>query len=191
MIREDEEKGLCSAALRELWRIVKDQIEERTVVVVAMGRNSTIWRKVSLRSVMRDDQLKYVDAERMRVITNSQHVAEQIKIDNSESIVMDELKIKEAGRIEKQQNLKGIVMDGVKLGKVGKLENCKINEKTCRRSEDKLCKSIMKGLARRNQKKHTMLANAEEEQEREQNAVCFDDVTGKELPWRAVRKARE
>ena len=28
-LREDEEKGLCSAALRELWRRVKDQIEER------------------------------------------------------------------------------------------------------------------------------------------------------------------
>ena len=85
------------------------------MVVVAMSRNSIIWRKASLRSVMRDDQLKYVDTERMRVITNSQHVAEQIKIDNSESIVMDELKIGEAERIERQQNLKSIVMDGVKI----------------------------------------------------------------------------
>ena len=152
-IREGEVKGLCSAVLEELWRIVKDQIEERTVVVIAMGRNSTIWRKVSLRSVMRVDQLKYVDAERMRVIANSQHVAEQIKIDNSESIVMDDPKIGEAGRIERQRNLKNIAMDGVKFGKVGKLENCKIDEKMDRRSEEKLCKSIIKGLARRNQEK--------------------------------------
>ena len=41
-IREGEQRGLRSAALRELCRIIKDQIEERTVVVVAMGRNSTI-----------------------------------------------------------------------------------------------------------------------------------------------------
>ena len=25
----------------------------------------------------------------------------------------------------------------------------------------------------------------------EQDVVCFHDITGKELPWRAVRKARE
>ena len=32
-IREGEERGMCSAALRELLRIVKDQIEERGVVI--------------------------------------------------------------------------------------------------------------------------------------------------------------
>ena len=30
-----------------------------------------------------------------------------------------------------------------------------------------------------------------QEQEQEQNVICFDDITGKELPWHAVRKARE
>ena len=80
-------------------------------------------------------------------------------------------------------------MDGVKFGKVGKLKNCKIDEEICRRSEEKMCKSIIKGLARRNHEKHTMLADVEEAQEREQDVVCFDDVTGKELPWRAVRKS--
>ena len=34
-----------------------------------------------------------------------------------------------------------------------------------------------------------MLADVEEEQE--QDVICFDDITGKELPWHAVRKARE
>ena len=33
-----------------------------------------------------------------------------------------------------------------------------------------------------------MLADVEE---REQDVICFDDITGKELPWHAVRKARE
>ena len=120
-IKEDEEGGLCSTALRELWRIVKDQKKKRTVVVIVMSRNSTLWRRVSLKSVMREDQLKYVDAEGMRVITNSQHVAEQIKIDKSESVAMDEPKIGKFGRIERQHNLKSIAMDGVKFGKVGKL----------------------------------------------------------------------
>ena len=42
---------------------------------------------------------------------------------------------------------------------------------------------------KRNHEKHTMLADVEEEQE--QDVICFDDITGKELPWHAVRKARE
>ena len=190
-IRENEDRGICSATLRELWRIVKDQIKERTVVVVVMSKNSTIWRRASLKSVTQKDQLKYVDAEGMRVITNSKHVAEQIKNDKVEHVVMDDPKIAEVGKISRQQDLKSAVMDGVKFGKVGKLGNCKIDEKMRRRSEEKLCKSIVKGLARRNYEEHTMLADMEETQEREQDVICFDDITGKELPWHAVRKARE
>ena len=34
-----------------------------------------------------------------------------------------------------------------------------------------------------------MLADVEEGQE--QDVMCIDDITGKELPWNAVRKARE
>ena len=34
-----------------------------------------------------------------------------------------------------------------------------------------------------------MLADVEEEQK--PDVICFDDITGKELPWHAVRKARE
>ena len=47
----------------------------------------------------------------------------------------------------------------------------------------------MKGLARRNRERHAMLADVQEEQE--PDVICFDDITGKELPWHAVRKARE
>ena len=46
-----------------------------------------------------------------------------------------------------------------------------------------------KGLARRNRERRAMLADVEEEQE--QDVICFDDITGKELPWHAGRKARE
>ena len=38
-------------------------------------------------------------------------------------------------------------------------------------------------------KKHALLADVEEEEE--QDVICFDDITGKELPWHAVRMARE
>ena len=44
-IREGDERGLCSAALRELLRIVKDQIDERGVVIIVTNRESAIWRK--------------------------------------------------------------------------------------------------------------------------------------------------
>ena len=78
-------------------------------------------------------------------------------------------------------------MDGGKKGKVGKLENRKIDEEMCCQSEEKLCKSIIEGLARRSREKHAMVADVEEGQA--QNVICFDDITGKELLWHAVRKA--
>ena len=62
-IREGEERGICSAALKELLRIVQDQIEERGVVIIVTNRESAIWRKASLKTVLRENQLKYVDAE--------------------------------------------------------------------------------------------------------------------------------
>ena len=55
-------------------------------------------------------------------------------------------------------------------------------------SKERLCKSIIKGLARHSREKRGMSAEVEE---KEQDVICFDDITGKELPWHAVRKARE
>ena len=92
-------------------------------------------------------------------------------------------------RSEKENMVKNVVMNGVKSGKVGKLENCKGDEGIMSQSEERMCRSIIKGLARRNHERHTMLADVEEEQE--QDVLCIDDITGKEQPWRAVRKARE
>ena len=92
-------------------------------------------------------------------------------------------------RSEKENMVKNIVMNGVKSGKVGKLENYKSDKGMLSQSEERLCRSIIKGLARRNYERHIMLADVEEEQE--QDVICFDDITGKELPWHAVRKARE
>ena len=100
-------------------------------------------------------------------------------------------KLEKLEKVGKEQNLKSIVMDGVKTGKVGnsgKLEKSKTDKERRRQHEEKLCKSIIKGIARRNREKHAILAEIEKE---EQDVVCIDDVTSKELPWHAVRKARE
>ena len=43
-----------------------------------------------------------------------------------------------------------------KIGKVGKLDNYRIDEEMRSQSEERLCKSIIKGLARRNREKHAM-----------------------------------
>ena len=102
---------------------------------------------------------------------------------------MNGSKVGKFGKGDKGQKLKSIVMNGVKTRKVGNLEICKIDEEMWSQSWERLCKSIMKGLARRNHEKHTMFADVEKEQELD--VICIDDITGKELPWHAVRKARQ
>ena len=75
-----------------------------------------------------------------------------------------------------------------KIEKIGTLDNFKTDEERRCQNGGKLCKSIVKGFAKRNREKHAILANIEEE---ELDVKCFDDVTSKELQWHAVRKARE
>ena len=88
-VREGAEREICSAALRELLKVVKDHIEERSVVVLVSNRESAIWRNASVKIVPQENQLVYVDVEGMRVVTNSRFIAEQIKSDKVESVVMD------------------------------------------------------------------------------------------------------
>ena len=75
--------------------------------------------------------------------------------------------------------VKSVVMDGVKSGNFGKMENCENDEETMSRSEERLCKSVTRGLVKRNHEKRTMLADVGEKQE--QDVICFDDIIGKEL----------
>ena len=203
-VRENEERGMCSVTLRELWRIIKDQMKERMPVVVVTTKNSAIWRRASMGLETQKNQLEYVNVERMRIITNSKHVAEQIKIDKGRHIVMDGVKFENDGKIDEKKNLKNTVMDGDKIEKdsmmkstvmdgekIGRMGYDKNDGKLQCRSEEELRKSILKGLVKRNQEKHAVLAQVEETQEEEREVVCYDDFTGKELPWCAVRKARE
>ena len=145
-IREGEERGMCNAAWRELLRITKDQMGERSVVVIVLSKRSTIWKKTSMRTLIREEQLRYIDVEEMRVVTNDKHIAEQIKTDKMESVVMNGSKVGKFGKIDGKQNLKSIVMkgvrsekenmvknvvmNGVKSGKVGKVEKWKIAKVT-------------------------------------------------------------
>ena len=50
-----------------------------------------------------------------------------------------------------------------------------------------LCKSIIRGLVKRNHGEHTMLEDVGEKQE--QDVRCFDDILVMELPWHEVRQS--
>ena len=53
-----EERGICSAALKELLKIVKDQIQERSVVVIVLNKESAVWKDaiIFVESTARDQQ---------------------------------------------------------------------------------------------------------------------------------------
>ena len=124
--RKDEERGICSAALR-LLRIVKDQIEERSVVVIVSNRESAIWRNASVKIVLQENQLKYVDVEGNESDHKNRCIAVQTMSDKVENVVMDGSKVGEFGKFGREQNLKRIVMNGVKSGKADKVKNVVMN----------------------------------------------------------------
>ena len=62
-IREGEERGICSAALKALLKMSKIRLRNEAVIIV-MNRESASWRKASLKSAIRENQLKYVDAKK-------------------------------------------------------------------------------------------------------------------------------
>ena len=103
--------------------------------------------------LLRENQLQYVDVEGMTVVTNNRCIAEQIKNVKAENVVTDGSQVGEIGKVGREQILKSIVMNGVKIGEFGKLKNYRLDEETRSQSEERLCKSIIKGLARRNREK--------------------------------------
>ena len=174
------------------------------MVAIVLTRKSTILRKASVKTLLRETAAVH-RCRGMRVVTNDKHIAEQIKSDstlsvqgnllhskvenvmmngskvgkirrqqNLESIVMDGPKVGEFGKVEKEHNLKSIVMNGVKSkkgdtvksvaingGKSGKSGNCESDEETRSQRKERLCKSITRGLAKRNHERHTMLADVD------------------------------
>ena len=61
-------------------------------------------------------------------------------------------------RVEKIWKNLSIVMDGGNIGKVGKSENFKTDEERKDRDEEKLCKSIIRGVGKKNRERHAILA---------------------------------
>ena len=102
------------SAVQEL-RIVKDQIEERSVVVIVLNKESAIWKDPRMKTLSCDAQLKYIDNEGMRVVTNNRCVAYQIKSDGVENVVTGGSKVGRFGKVGEGQILKNIVMNGVKV----------------------------------------------------------------------------
>ena len=71
-IREGEEKGTCSAAMRELLRIIKDQVGVGGAVAMVLSKKSTILRRAIVKTLVRKRQMKYIDVEGMRVVHKRQ-----------------------------------------------------------------------------------------------------------------------
>ena len=112
-----------------------------------------------MNTLSHDAQLKYVDVGETRVVTNSKCIAEQLKSDRVEKVVMDGSTLVEDDGMDGQRIgkfgkvLENVVMDGKKVGRFGKVgaeENLTKIVTVGVRTEEKLCKSIMNGFARRN-----------------------------------------
>ena len=83
-----KKRGICNAALKELLSIVKDQIEQRSVVCHLIEQRVRNLGKMQARRhchVMA--QLIHIDVEGMRVVTNNRCVADEIKSERVENVV--------------------------------------------------------------------------------------------------------
>ena len=130
-IREGEERGICCAALKELLKIVKDQIEERSVAVIVSSKESA------------RDWSQAADAQQNK-----------IKSDTVENVATGGMKI---GELESWQKTDfGEHRDGwIQHWKSWKSQT---DEGRKDQDEENLCKSIIKGFARRNRQTHAILA---------------------------------
>ena len=72
-----------------------------------------------MNTLLRDNQLKYIDVEGMIVVTNSRCAAEQIKCDTVENVATGGTRIGEFGKVRRRRKLKGIV---TRKGRSGRRE---------------------------------------------------------------------
>ena len=66
---------MCSATVKELVKIIKGQVEERSVAVFVLNNASAIFE------MLRGDQLRYIDIDGMRVVPNDRCAVEHINGD--------------------------------------------------------------------------------------------------------------
>ena len=80
--------------------------------------------------------MKYIDVERIRVVTDYRCVAEQIKSDKVENVATGGVKIANLGKNSNNESSKNAVMDGVqieefgKVGKIGEFQNRRGQERS-------------------------------------------------------------
>ena len=129
-LREGEDRGLCSVALKELMKINNDQVEERSMVVFVMNKEPAIWKDSSMEALLRHGYLTYIDVEGTRVVTNNRCEAEQIMSEKVEKGATGGVKIAKLGQVGKRENSKNVVMDGLKIENMGKFENQRIPKPT-------------------------------------------------------------
>ena len=78
-----------------------------------------------MKTLLRDDQLKYSDVEGMRMVTSKKCASEQIKSDKVENVATGGMKNGEFGKVGKRQKFQEHCDEWSRKWKVGnwKLEN--------------------------------------------------------------------
>ena len=74
----------------------KARLRNEAWLSLCANRESAIYRHASVKTVLRENQLKYVDVEGMRVVTNIRCIAEPIKNDKAENVVMEGSRVGES-----------------------------------------------------------------------------------------------
>ena len=176
----------------ELVRALVGQVTKEGDNVAASGSKSKLWRDLSLERAIQNWNMKYVDISRspgsaLRMFTSSERLANRLTIN----------KIGDVGKLVKTSEMGDPKVGNFGVGKlVERIEmgDMKFGElvKKIQMNEPKVGK--VGRSARFGQEEYmkleedAMLAEAGEE---ENFIKCFDDITGKELPWQAEKQSRE
>ena len=110
-----------------LLRVVKDQVEERSVVVIVLSKESGMWREESMKTRLYSAQLTFIDIGETSVVTNSKYKAEQVKTDRVEKVVTDGPTV-----------VKDEVMNGRTFWKMGKVMESNVMNGQKLRDKEKL-----------------------------------------------------
>ena len=148
---------------------------------------------MDLKRAMQNWNLKYVDVARspesvLRMFTNSERLANQMKIKEIGKVEQLVQKI-EMGDPKAGKLVRKMEMGDPKVGKIGEVAKLVKKIQMNEPQVGKVWKSVKFGQEEYTKpEEDAMLARVGEES---LLLKCFDDITGKELPWQAVKQARE
>ena len=146
-------------------QIIKDQVKERSVVVLVLDKEFVIWKDSGPKALSRHVQMRHMDAEYMRVV-----------------------KIEEFGKVGKSVNSNNVLKDGVKMEKFGEKKSCKIGEFQNRRGRERCWRREIVPVNHKASQgtipRDATLAVVEAE---DQRVLCMGDVRDNrtELSWHA------